>query len=203
MANLDIENSMSGLICGLDEVGRGPLVGPVTAACVYIPDDVRHQDFWQIVTDSKKLTQKKREMLFPLIQQTCKWGIGNATIEEIDDMNILQASLLAMRRAYDDMAMVMDHALIDGNKKAGLPCNEITVVKGDSKSLSIAAASIIAKVSRDNHMLELHAEHPEYAWDSNAGYGTKAHLDAIEENGITIHHRKTFKPISLLIGDAA
>ncbi len=203
MANLEIENSLSGLICGLDEVGRGPLVGPVTAACVYIPDEVRSQDFWQIVTDSKKLTQKKREMLFPLIQQTCNWGIGNATIEEIDDLNILQASLLAMRRAYDDMGVAMDHALIDGNKKAGLPCTEMTVVKGDSKSLSIAAASIIAKVSRDNHMLELHAEHPEYAWDSNAGYGTKAHLDAIEENGITIHHRKTFKPISLLIGDAA
>lgn len=203
MANLEIEQSLNGLICGLDEVGRGPLVGPVTAACVYIPEDALNMDFWSIVTDSKKLTQKKRETLYPLIKEHCIWGLGEASTDEIDDINILQASLLAMRRAYQNMGKEMHHALIDGNKEASLDCNEITVVKGDSKSLSIAAASIIAKVARDNYMLELHQEYPEYSWDSNAGYGTKAHLDAIEENGITIHHRKSFKPISELIKSVA
>jgi ribonuclease HII len=196
MANFEIENGLSGRICGLDEVGRGPLVGPVTAACVYIPDEVRGLEFWSIVTDSKKLTAKKREMLSPLIKEHCIWGIDEACAEEIDDLNILQASLLAMRRAYKAMDAVMDHALIDGNQKAGLDCPELTVVKGDSKSLSIAAASIIAKVSRDNYMLGLHSEFPHYSWDSNAGYGTKAHLEAINSHGITDHHRKSFRPIS-------
>lgn len=203
MANLEIENTLRGLVCGLDEVGRGPLVGPVTAACVYIPDEVRNMRFWKIVTDSKKLTAKKREALFPLIKETCIWGIGHSTTEEIDEINILQASLQAMRRAYDDMELPMDHALIDGNKKAGLKTDEITVVKGDSKSLSIAAASIIAKVTRDQLMLELHQDHPHYAWDKNAGYGTKVHLEAINEHGITTHHRKSFKPISQIISNAA
>ncbi len=198
MANLEIESKLRGLVCGIDEVGRGPLVGPVTAACVYIPENARTKAFWRVVTDSKKLTEKRREELFPLITEHCLYGIGHAEVKEIDEINILQASLMAMRRAYADMNLPMDHALIDGNKQAGIPCNEVTVVKGDSKSLSIAAASIIAKVSRDRYMRELHEEFPHYAWDSNAGYGTKAHIEAMLKHGVTKHHRQSFKPVSTL-----
>lgn len=203
MANYEIEKALRGLVCGIDEVGRGPLVGPVTAACVYIPEHSLEHGFWQIVTDSKKLTEKKREMLYPLITEHCIWGIGNANVKEIDQINILQASLLAMRRAYEHMALPMDHALIDGNRPAGINCQERTVVKGDSKSLSIAAASIVAKVHRDNYMKKLHQDYPEYGWDSNAGYGTKTHIEAIGQYGITEHHRTSFKPISEYIKNFA
>ena len=198
MANLVLESKLRGLVCGIDEVGRGPLVGPVTAAAVYIPENARNKSFWRVVTDSKQLSEKRREELFPLITEHCLWGIGHAEAQEIDKINILQATFLAMRRAYDDLNLPMDHALIDGNKTPGLTCNEVAVVKGDTKSLSIAAASIIAKVTRDRYMRELHAEFPNYAWDSNAGYGTKAHIEAMLKHGITKHHRQSFKPISII-----
>jgi ribonuclease HII len=197
MPDFNLENTINGNVCGLDEVGRGPLAGPVLAACVYVPE--QSFPFLLDVNDSKKISPKKREHLYNEITQHCTYGIGQCTIEEIDDINILQASLLAMRRAYENMDMVCDHALIDGNKLAGLPCPMTTVIKGDSISISIAAASIIAKVTRDQIMNDLNIEYPEYGWNSNAGYGSKQHRNAIKVHGITPHHRKTFAPVRQML----
>lgn len=201
MPDFTLENAIEGNVCGLDEVGRGPLAGPVIASCVYIKD--QSLPFLAEVNDSKKLSEKKRIRLFDKITSNCVYGVGVCSIDEIDELNILQASLLAMRRAYEDMAMICDHALIDGNKLANLPCPSTAVVKGDSVSLSIAAASIVAKVTRDEIMKELHEEYPEYGWASNAGYGSKKHRDAIHEIGVTPHHRKSFMPVRQILIDQA
>ncbi len=187
-------------ICGIDEAGRGPLAGPVAAACVHIPLENKNMDFWGSVTDSKKLTAKKREQLFPLIQKYSLTGIAFSSVEEIDKINILQASLMAMERSYFNMirnaASQKFHALIDGNQSPKrLPCSLETVIKGDSKHLEIAAASILAKVSRDKIMLELHHKFPCYGWNTNSGYGSKKHLLAIEKSGVSPHHRTSFSPI--------
>ena len=195
MPDLSLEASINGTTCGIDEVGRGPLVGPVTAACVHIPKNVQDLDFWQSVTDSKKLSAKKRKELAELIKQHCPYGIAESTVSEIDEINILQASLLAMQRAYEAMNHECDHALIDGNKSPELPCSTQTVIKGDTKILSIAAASIIAKVHRDQYLEELSQQYPHYGWERNAGYGTKEHLTALDTHGITPHHRASFAPI--------
>ena len=178
-----------GVICGVDEAGRGPLAGPVCAAAVILPEHLQLPG----LNDSKKLTDKKRRELFPLIQeQAIAWGIGFASHEEIDEINILQATYLAMERALGQLAVKPDLALIDGNraKDFGLPVR--TVVKGDSLSASIAAASILAKVSRDDLMLEMAQEYPGYGFEIHKGYGTKAHYAALTELGPCAIHRMTF-----------
>lgn len=177
------------VICGVDEAGRGPLAGPVCAAAVILPT---HLDLPGL-NDSKKLTDKRRRALFPLIQeQAVAYGIGLASHEEIDEMNILQATYLAMERAMAQLQGKADLALIDGNraKDFGIPVQ--TVVHGDSLSANIAAASILAKVTRDDIMLELAKEYPAYGFDVHKGYGTKAHYEALREHGPCPIHRMTF-----------
>ena len=178
-----------GLICGVDEAGRGPLAGPVCAAAVILPHGLEIPG----LTDSKKLSDKKRRELFPVIQQEAiTYGIGLASREEIDEINILQATFLAMERALAALSVRPELALIDGNREKdfGLPVK--TVVKGDSLSMNIAAASVLAKVTRDDLMLELAKEYPQYGFDIHKGYGTRAHYDALREYGPCPIHRTTF-----------
>jgi len=189
--NLEIEKSTSGIIAGVDEAGRGPWAGPVVAAAVIldknnIPDGIN---------DSKKIKLPKRELLFDEIMRTAQVGVGIVSAQEIDEINILQATMLAMQRAVGGLPELPDTALIDGNKCPDLKCNRIAIVKGDTKSLSIAAASIIAKVTRDRIMHKLSDEFPEYGWVTNSGYGTKIHQEALLKFGVTKHHRKSYKPI--------
>lgn len=177
------------IVCGVDEAGRGPLAGPVYAAAVILPKGYVIDG----VNDSKKLTEKKRELLFDVIQnEAVACSIGIADEKEIDEINILQATFLAMRRAVEGLSVKADIALIDGNKKPGLDITEWDIVKGDAKSASIAAASIIAKVSRDRYMLEMAEKYPEYHFEKHKGYGTKLHYEMIEKYGISPIHRKSF-----------
>lgn len=197
MPNLKRFDSQFGVpVCGIDEAGRGPLAGPVMTACVYIPPEHVGHAVWREVNDSKKLTANKREYLFELIKERCLYSIAQASAEEIDSLNIHHATLLAMKRAYEGVAHQMQDmlALVDGKFAPQLSCRTQTVVKGDATSLSIAAASILAKVARDNIMQQLHAEFPHYGWSNNAGYGTPEHMEGIRLHGITIHHRKSFAP---------
>lgn len=167
------------------------------AACVIIPEESRSLPFWTEVTDSKKLSAKKRALLFPQITQVCVYGIAEASAQEIDTLNIHHATLLAMKRAFEAMGRRDDMtALVDGKFTPDISCPAEAVVKGDSKVLEIAAASILAKVTRDRIMAELHTAHPHYGWARNAGYGTAEHLAAIATHGITEHHRKSFAPCS-------
>ena len=189
----EIENSFYSedirVICGVDEAGRGPLAGPVCAAAVILPKDLELPG----LTDSKKLTDKKRRELFPLIQeQAIAYGIGFATEQEIDEINILQATFLAMQRALDQLDQKPDLALIDGNREKDFGVPVKTVVKGDSLSANIAAASILAKVTRDNLMQELAETYPQYGFEIHKGYGTKAHYAALREFGPSPIHRMTF-----------
>lgn len=177
------------VICGVDEAGRGPLAGPVCAAAVILPKDLELPG----LTDSKKLTDKKRRELFPLIQEhAIAYGIGMATEQEIDEINILQATFLAMQRALDQLSVKPDLALIDGNREKDFGVPVKTVVKGDSLSANIAAASILAKVTRDNLMVELAETYPQYGFEIHKGYGTKAHYAALTEYGPSPIHRMTF-----------
>ena len=177
------------VICGVDEAGRGPLAGPVCAAAVILPMGLEIPG----LTDSKKLTDKKRRELFPIIkEQAIAYGIGLASHEEIDEINILQATYLAMERAMQQLSVKPDIAMIDGNraKDFGLPVR--TVIKGDSLSANIAAASILAKVTRDDLMTELALQYPEYGFDVHKGYGTKAHYEALRNYDASPVHRKSF-----------
>jgi ribonuclease HII len=192
---------------GCDEAGRGPLAGSVFAAAVVwsseVLEDKRNADWLELLNDSKQLTDKQRQQLRPLIEQHAKaWAVVEVTAEEIDEINILKASIVGMQRALDKLSVRPEHILVDGNKwKPYIPTGEVmevparTVVKGDGKYLSIAAASVLAKTYRDEYMLQLHEEYPMYHWDSNMGYPTKAHYEAIKQYGITPYHRKTFKLI--------
>ena len=189
----EIENSFYSediqLICGVDEAGRGPLAGPVCAGAVILPKDLEIPG----LTDSKKLTDKKRRELFPVIQQQAvAYGIGFASHREIDEINILQATFLAMQRALDQLTVKPDLALIDGNREKDFGIPVRTVVKGDSLSANIAAASILAKVSRDNLMQEMAESYPQYGFEIHKGYGTKAHYAALREFGASPIHRMTF-----------
>ena len=178
-----------GPVCGIDEAGRGPLAGPVCAAAVILPLDC-HIDG---LNDSKKLSEKKREALFPLIQEKAlAWGIGWASAEEIDAINILQATFLAMKRAVEQLSVQPGWALVDGNRMPPLDVPGETVVKGDAQCASIAAASILAKVSRDRLLEEWDTLYPEYGFAKHKGYGTKAHYDAILRHGVLPIHRKSF-----------
>lgn len=188
--NFDMEQ---GNIAGVDEAGRGPLAGPVVAAAVKINE---YHDFFKKINDSKKLSEKKREMLFDKIISYCHVGVGIATVEEIDRVNILNATFLAMNRALEDLKedkILFDKVLVDGNKLIkGYDGKQEFVIKGDAKSLSIAAASIIAKVTRDRIMLKYAEEYPEYFFEKHKGYGTKLHREILLEKGALPIHRKTF-----------
>ena len=191
MWEIEDENYAEGfqVICGVDEAGRGPLAGPVCAAAVILPPHTRIPG----LNDSKKLTDKKRRELFPVIcEQALAYGIGMATEQEIDEINILQATFLAMQRALDGLQVRPDLALIDGNRQKdfGLPVK--TVVKGDSLSANIAAASVLAKVTRDDLMIRQAEQFPEYGFEIHKGYGTKAHYAALEQYGPSPIHRMTF-----------
>lgn len=187
-------------VCGIDEVGRGPLAGPVVAAAVVLERDARHAKLWEIINDSKKLTAARRADLYARIHDAGQVSIALCSVEDIDRINILQASLKAMQKAYAGLPQPAACALIDGNKAPKMmPCHTQTIVKGDARSLSIAAASIVAKHYRDELMKKLDAEFPAYGWARNAGYGTAAHLKALEIHGITPHHRRSFAPVSHLI----
>ena len=199
MPDFSIEKQYAGPVCGIDEVGRGPLAGPVVAACVMFHDiNIKH-DILSEIKDSKKISLKKREQIAEVIPTIATVGIGIAEVEEIDRINILNATYLAMTRAFDTMCdkidVVPSACLIDGRGAPDLPCQTQSVIKGDNISLSIAAAAIMAKVYRDRLMLRLANDFPQYSWDTNAGYGTAAHILALNEHGITPHHRKSFKPI--------
>lgn len=176
-------------ICGIDEAGRGPLAGPVCAAAVILPERLDIPG----LNDSKKLTDKKRRELFPIIEeQAIAFGLGWASQEEIDEINILQATFLAMSRAVEQLNIRPDLALVDGNRAPALDLPVETVVQGDSLSASIAAASVLAKVSRDDVMLRMAEEYPGYGFEVHKGYGTKAHYEALRKFGPSPIHRRTF-----------
>ncbi|MCB5199069.1 ribonuclease HII [Loktanella sp. TSTF-M6] len=179
-------------IAGVDEVGRGPIAGPVVAAAVILdPDNIPDG-----LNDSKRLTARKREILFDQIPKVALVGIAEATVAEIDKHNILRASHIAMVRAIAALPRAPDFALIDGNLlPRDMPCPAMTIIKGDSRSLSIAAASIMAKVWRDRLMVGLAQQHPGYGWDRNAGYPTPEHKEGLKCNGVTLHHRRSFAPV--------
>jgi ribonuclease HII len=183
-------------ICGVDEAGRGPLAGPVVAAAVIL-------DRGRIpkgLNDSKQLDEETREELFPrILEMAVAVGVGEASVGEIDLVNIRQATHLAMARAVRALAVAAEFALVDGNDAPALPCKCDTLVSGDARSVSIAAASIIAKVTRDRMMIRLHDEHPGYNWKNNKGYGTPEHYDGLRFHGVTIHHRRSFGPIRNLL----
>lgn len=176
-------------VCGIDEAGRGPLAGPVYAAAVILPVDCEIEG----LNDSKKLSEKKREQIFDIIKEKAvSYCVARAEVEEIEEFNILKATFLAMKRAVEGLDVKPDIALIDGNQKPGLDIFERTLVKGDAKSPSIAAASILAKVSRDRYMLEMDKQYPEYEFSRHKGYGTKLHYEKLAEHGISPVHRRSF-----------
>lgn len=179
-------------VAGVDEVGRGPLAGPVTAAAVVL-DPARIPDG---LNDSKKLSKKARERLYEEIMQVADVSIAHASVAEIEELNILRASHLAMVRALDGLKQPADFALIDGNMlPRDLKIKALTVIKGDARSQSISAASIMAKICRDCVMLSLAQQHPGYGWETNMGYGSKRHIEALQNIGVTPHHRRLFKPV--------
>ena len=178
-------------IIGVDEVGRGPLAGPVISAAIVL----NKEKIPEGINDSKKLSKKKREVINEELISQHKFAIGIASVEEIDKINILQASLLAMKRAVLNLNIKPQTILVDGNKLPDLEYNMYPIIKGDSKSISIAAASIIAKVYRDKLMQDLSLQYPGYYWEKNSGYGTKQHLLALDNLGVTPIHRKSFAPI--------
>jgi ribonuclease HII len=188
-----------GPVCGVDEAGRGPLAGPVVAAAVIL----QHGRIPRGLNDSKQLTGEMRESLYPIIlEMAVAVGVGEASVGEIDLVNIRQATHLAMARAVRALAVPAAFALVDGNDAPALPCPCETLVGGDGLSLSIAAASIVAKVIRDRQMVALHQEHPGYNWIRNKGYGTPDHLAGLRSCGVTIHHRRSFAPVHhILYGD--
>ena len=186
-------------VCGIDEAGRGPWAGPVVAGAAVLDPDSLSEDLRLGLDDSKKLKAEKREILFKLLLENALTGVGIATVEEIDHHNILQATMLAMSRAVENLGVIPGMALVDGNRLPALPCPAEAIVKGDGRSLSIAAASIVAKVSRDRIMAGLAAEHPQYGWERNSGYGTKLHQQGLAEYGVTEHHRRSFAPIRKIL----
>ncbi len=191
----ELEKEIGGIICGVDEVGRGPLAGPVIAAAVILnPRNIPLH-----LNDSKKLSAKKRQELNDIIIKTAEYAYGEASLEEIDDLNILHASMLAMKRAVENLPRKVDHILVDGNRLPSFDAPATAVIKGDQKSVSIAAASIIAKIKRDFLMKSLSKLHPEYGWERNSGYGTREHMEALNLVGPSRFHRKSFAPIRNLM----
>ena len=199
MLELEARATWNGHVCGVDEAGRGPWAGPVSAAAVILNFD----DLPPGIDDSKALTEKRRAALEPEIKaRALAWGIGFASVEEIDELNILHATGLAMRRAVEALAHAPVHALVDGNYRFKLPCAVTPVVKGDSRSLSIAAASILAKTARDRLMIEMDATYPGYGFASHKGYNAPIHQKALQTLGPCPEHRRSWAPIKALL-DAA
>jgi len=202
--NFDIEEKFGNIVVGIDEVGRGPLAGPVVAVAVYIKRSLwknfsqKYPDIIKI-NDSKKISKKIREKLYKILINIISFGVGAASVKEIEENNILQASLIAMKRAYISLKISADFVLVDGINAPKIKAKVKTIKNGDNKSISIATASIIAKVIRDNLMKKLSYKYPEFFWSKNSGYGTKLHIDKIKLLGITPHHRKSFKPITKMI----
>lgn len=187
---------VSGLLVGIDEVGRGPLVGAVVAAAVILPEN--HGILG--LRDSKKISEKKRQSLsIEIKEKALAWSLGRCEASEIDEHNILQASLLAMQRAVEALTLRPDFALVDGNKKPALSCGSLCVVKGDSRVEEISAASIVAKVHRDEEMERLHEYYPEYGFASHKGYPTAQHLEALSRHGVTPQHRKSYGPVRRIL----
>ncbi|MFT5488723.1 MAG: ribonuclease HII [Paracoccaceae bacterium] len=201
MPDFSIERDCGGRVAGIDEAGRGPWAGPVVAAAVILPPDLP-DELTNGLDDSKKLSATRRESLFEALKicPGIDYGIGAASVTEIEHDNILAATYTAMCRAVDALDHVPETALVDGNLlPPNLPCPGRTVIKGDSLSLSIAAASIFAKVTRDRIMTSLSLRYPGYHWDRNAGYGTKQHQDGLRALGVTCHHRRTYAPIAKML----
>ena len=204
MPDFSLEESLGlstrAVIVGVDEVGRGPLAGPVTAAAVFVDRQKITLDLMTKIDDSKKIPRKQRATISKQIEGIAIIGIGWASSSEIDQLNILEATMLAMQRAIfslrKQIVLDPDYILIDGNKVPRLDFPSKAIVRGDEKSISIAAASIVAKCKRDAFMTSLSKLYPYYGWEKNAGYGTREHLVAIEREGITAHHRRSFKPIA-------
>ena len=187
---------MKKIVAGVDEVGRGSLIGPVYAAAVIFKKNIKDKE----IIDSKKIKKTKREIISKYIKKNSIWAIGSASLKEIENFNILNASLLAIKRAIEKLKIKPNLILIDGNKSPKIKnCLVKTVIKGDQKIKEISAASIIAKVSRDKLMNEMSKKFKKYKWDLNAGYGTKDHIKAIKKYGITKFHRKTFKPVHKML----
>ncbi|CAO3439550.1 ribonuclease HII [Azospirillum endophyticum] len=184
-------------VCGIDEVGRGPLCGPVVAAAVVLPPGGLPPEIAAQIDDSKAVTRRLREEIEPAIRaHALAFAIAEASAGEIDELNIHRATLLAMKRAFHALPGIPpDAALVDGRFTPDVPCEAVAVVKGDSRSQSIAAASILAKVARDSEMLRLSVQYPHYGWDRNAGYPTPEHLEALTRHGVTPHHRVSFAPV--------
>ena len=205
MPDWEIEDSVGGAVCGVDEAGRGPWVGPVVAGAVMFLNRNINPEILAHIDDSKKLTAKKRERLYDLLLQEAQignltYGIGMASAAEIDKMNILQATFAAMHRAVAKLNPQPSHALIDGNRlPSDFVCKTSCYIGGDARSYSIAAASVLAKVYRDNLMKELAQKYPGYGFEKNAGYGTKDHIEGLKKYGITPEHRKSYKPIKELL----
>lgn len=189
------EDTAGGCVAGIDEAGRGPWAGPVVASAVILP----REHLPQGIHDSKKLSKPKREILYQAILECAEVGVGQANVAEIDTLNILGATKLAMQRALSALPRVPDCALVDGNHAPILPCKAVTLIGGDAKSLSIGAASIIAKVTRDRIMAELAQEYPHYGWERNSGYGTALHQKGLTSHGVTEHHRTSFAPIRKIL----
>jgi len=197
MPDFSLERSCKqGPVAGIDEAGRGPWAGPVVAAAVILDEKTLPRDIAARLDDSKVVPPPLRGELFGLLPLYALIGVGQATVEEIDSHNILEATMLAMARAVQRLPVAPAMALVDGNRAPTLPCPVRPVVKGDGLSLSIAAASIIAKVTRDRIMADLARQHPGYGWEHNAGYGTAEHQAALKRLGVTPHHRQSFRPIS-------
>jgi len=201
---LEFERALWGkkilLVAGIDEAGRGPLAGPVVAACVALDIERTPRKLKRALDDSKQLTREERETAFALLMEArvdgvATIGVGAASVGEIDRINILRASLLAMRRALDALGLLPDHALVDGTVRPDLPCSSTLIIEGDGKSFSVAAASIIAKVVRDRLMRSMAGYHPEYGWDHNAGYSTPEHLGALARFGPCLQHRRSFRSV--------
>lgn len=196
MPDLELELALGGVVAGVDEAGRGPLAGPVVAAAVVLDIRCLPERVLAGLDDSKRLPPKRREALFALIPSCGHFALGIADVAEIDTINILRASLLAMRRAVDNLGLPIDCAIVDGNQEPDLSCAVRCVVGGDGLSLSVAAASVMAKVTRDRMMAEMARRHPEYGWERNAGYATPEHLAALERHGPTPCHRRSFAPVA-------
>jgi len=204
--DLSMEQQAGGIVCGIDEAGRGPIAGPVVAAAVVLPHDSNiPEEIIGRINDSKKLTALRRDKLSQMLKAHVPFGIGITDVREIDRINIHNASLLAMQRAMDNMIrsynIMPGLALVDGRFVPDLACTGRAVIGGDGKSLSIAAASIIAKVHRDAVMTALAAEYSHYGWEQNAGYPTKAHKAALAKHGITPHHRTSYAPVKALLSN--
>lgn len=209
MPDFNFENKYHGVVVGVDEAGRGPWAGPVVAGAVVFLNKNCNASLLSALNDSKKLSPKKREELYALLMEETQkgnvlYGIGEASAQEIDTLNILQATFLAMRRAVEKLPQHPDFALVDGNRTpVGFPCPVQTIIGGDGKSLSVAAASIVAKVYRDRLMCHLAEQYPYYGFDKNAGYGTKAHIDGLQNYGVCPEHRQTYRPVAEILKRAS